>query len=98
MGSIPAGFFGGLTAPQAVQLAGDASRIARLQKLVETHKNVHLQPEEALKISNGFDTNAQDYGSYFGRRNFRDKDHPDFRPVPTWESASGVPPLPEDRR
>jgi len=87
-----------MLAPQAVQLAGDSSRIARLQKLVEAHKNVHLQPEEVLRISNWVDTNAQYYGSYFGRRNLKDKDHPDFRPVPTWESAIGIPPLPEERR
>jgi hypothetical protein len=32
----------------------------------------------------------------YGRRNLQDKDHPDFRPVPTWESALGIPPLPDD--
>lgn len=87
-----------MLAPQAVRLAGDASRIARLQKLVRSHQDVHLQPDELLRISNWVDTNAQYYGSYFGRRNLKDKDHPNFRPVPTWESAIGIPPLPEDRR
>ena len=39
------------------------------------------------------DGNAPYYGSYFGRRNIKYRDHPNFRPIPTFESASGVPPL-----
>ena len=57
-----------------------------------------LKPEELLKISNWVDTNAQFYGSYYGRRNIKDKGHPNFRPVPTWESAIGIPPLPDEKR
>jgi len=84
--------------PGKVQLAGDEARTERLAKLVESHKDVNLKPEELLKISNWVDTNAQYYGSYYGRRNLKDKAHPKFRPVPTWESAIGIPPLPEDER
>jgi hypothetical protein len=81
-----------MLAPKAVQLAGDSARLGRLARLVQAHRDVHLQPDELLRISNWVDTNAQYYGSYFGRRNLKDKDHPDFRPVPTWESAIGIPP------
>ena len=87
-----------MLAPDKVQLSSDSSRIERLDKLVESHNDVRLAPEELLKISNWVDTNAQYYGSYYGRRNLKDKAHPNFRPVPTWESAIGIPPLPEDRR
>lgn len=38
------------------------------------------------------DANAHYYGSYFGRRNIAYRDHPDFLPVPTLESAMGVQP------
>jgi len=78
-----------MLAPDKVQFSGDAARLARL---VAAHKEVHLQPEELLKITNWVDTNAQFYGSYFGRRNLADQNAPDFRPVPTWESAIGHPP------
>ena len=54
-----------------------------------------MQTERTFVNSNWVDTNAQYYGSYYGRRNSQDKDHPDFRPVPTWESALGIPPAPE---
>ncbi|MEI7910336.1 MAG: hypothetical protein WCK77_11920, partial [Verrucomicrobiota bacterium] len=87
-----------MLAPDKVRLKGDPARLERLKKLVDTHREVHLKPEELLKISNWVDTNAQYYGSYYGRRNLQDKEHPDFRPVPTWESAIGIPPLPEDQR
>jgi hypothetical protein len=84
--------------PGAIRLSGDRARMARLEKLITTHEELSLTPEELLKISNWVDTNAQYYGSYFGRRNLKDKDHPNFRPTPTWSSALGIPPLPDDER
>ena len=68
-------------------------------KLAKVHEKVDLKPEELLKISNWVDTNAQYYGSYWGRKNLQYKDHPNFRPVPTFETASSyVSPIPEDKR
>lgn len=88
-----------MLAPDKVALPGDdPARMERLDRLVEAHKDVQLKPEELLKISNWVDTNAQYYGSYYGRRHIQHADHPNFRPVPTWESARGVPPLPEECR
>lgn len=84
--------------PGTIKLTGDRARMERLEKLVEQHKELKLSPEEILKISNWVDTNAQYYGSYYGRRNIKDKDHPNFRPVPSWSSAKGIPPLPEEKR
>jgi len=84
--------------PDAIRLKGDPARMKRLEKLIETHEELRLTPEELLKISNWVDTNAQYYGSYYGRRNLKDKDHPNFRPTPTWASAMGISPLPDDER
>jgi len=84
--------------PQAVQLTGNEKRLARLAKLTKTHNDLRLRPEELLKLSNWVDTNAQYYGSYYGRRNLKDRRHPNFRPVPTWASAIGIAPLPNNER
>jgi len=85
--------------PDKVKLPGeDPKRAERLKKLVESHKKVKMRPEEILKISNWVDTNAQYYGSYYGRRNLQYKDHKNFRSFPSISSARGVPPLPEEER
>ena len=87
-----------MLAPDKVKLANpkDAKRAA---KLAQTHKDVKLTPEQLLKITNWVDTNAQYYGAWWGRRNLRHKDHPNFRPVPTFATArSMTSPLPEDER
>jgi hypothetical protein len=70
----------------AVRLA-DPEHEARARKLAGTHRDVHLTPEELLKVTNWVDTNAQFYGTYFGRKNLAHKSHPAFRPVPTFEMA-----------
>ncbi|MBI5684974.1 MAG: LamG domain-containing protein [Verrucomicrobia bacterium] len=44
------------------------------------------------------DANVPFYGSYFGRRHIRYQKRPDFRPVPTLASASGVMPDPAQHR
>jgi hypothetical protein len=67
--------------------------------LAETHKDVKLTPAELLKITNWVDTNAQYYGAWWGRRNLTYRGHPNFRPVPTFESArSMTSPIPEKQR
>jgi hypothetical protein len=58
------------------------------------HHDVKLSREEFIKLVTWVDANAPFYGSYFGRRNIRYKNRPDFRPVPTLASASGVMPEP----
>jgi hypothetical protein len=53
-----------------------------------------LSRTEFIKLVTWVDSNAQYYGSYYGRRNLQYKDHPNFRPVPTFENAvSTVAPL-----
>jgi len=58
----------------------------------EGHYDAKLSAEEMARLVTWADANAPYYGSYFGRRNLKYKDHPDFRPTPTLESASGTPP------
>jgi hypothetical protein len=75
-----------------VELADEAAA-ERAKKLAKLHQRIHLAPEDLLKLSNWVDTNCQFYGSYWGRRNLRYRDLPDFRPVPTLEAAcSPLPP------
>ena len=83
--------------PDKVHLA-DPKLARRAAELAGKHKDLRIAREDMIRLTNWVDTNGQYYGSYFGRRNLRYKDHPNFRPTPTWESAIGVPPLPEDKR
>ena len=77
----------------------DKEQAAHATRLAEVHKKVNLAPEELLRISNWVDTNAQYYGSYWGRRNLQYKEHPNYRPVPTFDVAqSHVSPIPEEER
>ena len=58
----------------------------------EGHYDVQLSQGELVRLITWSDANAPYYGSYFGRRNLTYRDHPDFRPIPTLQSASGIPP------
>lgn len=67
--------------------------------LAKAHEDVKMKPEELLKITNWVDTNSQFYGTYWGRKNIKYKDHPNYRPTPTFEEAvSTICPTPEDER
>jgi len=68
------------------------------KKVLEAHKKLKLTPEEILRITNFIDTNAQFYGTYYGRKGLAHKDHPNFRPTPSWESAIGIQTVPDDKR
>ncbi|MBI5684219.1 MAG: hypothetical protein HZC54_03995 [Verrucomicrobia bacterium] len=78
---------------------GDPAQAARAARLAAAHKDVvaRLRPEEFLRIANWVDTNCQFYGSYWGRRNLRFKNEPDFRRPPSFAVACSLsPPRPED--
>ncbi|MCX7043862.1 MAG: hypothetical protein NTX50_00050, partial [Candidatus Sumerlaeota bacterium] len=60
--------------------------------VLKGNKEYKLTREELIRLFTWVDTNAQYYGSYFGRRNLKNKNLPDFRPVPTLASALGTPP------
>ena len=58
-----------------------------IQTILAGHKDVKLSPEEMIKLTTWVDANAQYYGTYYGRKNIVYKDHPDFRPLPTFAEA-----------
>jgi len=68
---------------------------SRLWKyLGEDHYQVKLSLAERVRVTTWIDSNGQYYGSYYGRKNLRFADRPDFRPVLTFEeSHSNTPPL-----
>jgi hypothetical protein len=70
----------------------DPAQAERARKLAETHKDIKLTNEELLRVTNWVDTNGQYYGTYWGRRNLKYKDLPDFRPAPTFEMARSMTP------
>jgi hypothetical protein len=45
----------------------------------------NLTREEFIKIVTWIDANVPYYGTYRGKRDLRDKDHPDFRALPLAE-------------
>ena len=78
--------------PKAAEIA------AKLAKVHEKGK-VNLPLEDMIRLQTWVEANGQYYGSYYGRRNLKYKDHPNFRPIPTFENARlTVAPLPEDKR
>jgi hypothetical protein len=102
---MPAKSFGSHTsilvsmlAPDKVQLVNQEDN-KRAVELAEKHKEIKLTKEELLRITNWVDTNAQFYGMYWGRKNLKYKDHPNYRPIPTFERASSmVSQIPESTR
>ncbi len=77
----------------------DPKKAETAARLAAKHKDLKLKPEELLKITNWVDTNSQFHGSYWGRKNLRYKDHPNFRPAPTYEVAQSMTsPIPEEKR
>jgi len=75
------------------KLADHAARLAK------QHEDIKLSQEEMVRITTWVDSNGQYYGSYWGRRNTQHKEHPNYRPVPTFETAlSYTSPIPEEQR
>jgi hypothetical protein len=61
-----------------------------IQKLRAGHNDIQLSREEMLKITTWVDSNAQYYGTWYGRRSLEYKDHPTFRRLPTFAEAVGT--------
>ncbi len=68
------------------------------QRMLAAHAELDLGPAEILRITNFIDTNAQFYGTYYGRKGLQYRDHPNFRPQPSWESAIGIQTVPDELR
>jgi len=88
----------GILAPGKVHMRDN--KLAEIAaRLAAKHDHLKLKREEVLRITNWIDTNSQYYGMYWGRKNLRYKDHPNFRPKPTFERAvSMVSQIPEEER
>ena len=92
---LPAYSLGARTSVLAAMLSrgkitlADAAQQARAEKMAKKHEDVvaKLRDEEILPLTNWIDTNCQYYGSWWGRRDLRQKEAPDFRRVPTFEEA-----------
>ena len=50
--------------------------------LRDGHSKVKLTREELIKLVTWIDANVPYYGTYRGKRNLQDKDHPDYRALP----------------
>ena len=85
---------------EAVPPYSHGSHRSRLVKVLkEGHYDVKLSRQEWIKLVTWIDCGAPYYGSYYGRRNLKYRGERDFRPVPTVESACGIPPdYPELRK
>ena len=102
---VPARSYGAQNSVLAAMLAPDKITLKDpgqakwADELAKAHEDVSLSPDEFLKITNWIDTNGQFYGMYWGRKNLQYKEHPNFRPVPTFaRAASLVSQLPEEER
>ena len=79
----------GNVAPLGPRMLGShASRLITV--LRQGHYNVTLSRAEWVQLVTWVDANGPFYGSYFGRRNLIYQHLPDFRPIPTLESALGT--------
>ena len=61
-------------------LGSHASKLVKL--LRDGHEDTKLSRQEFIRLVTWIDANSPYYGSYFGRRNLKHRDHPDFRPLP----------------
>jgi hypothetical protein len=59
------------------------SRASKLVKLLdEGHYEVKMPVEDWVRLTTWIDSNGQYYGTYFGRKNIKYQNLPDFRPTP----------------
>lgn len=66
------------------------STTAPLVKLLrEGHYDVQLSEAEMIRLTTWIDSNAQYYGSYWGRKTLVHQKHPNFRPKVTFAQAIG---------
>ena len=79
------------------RLGAHASQLSAY--LTADHYDVDMTPAERIRVTTWIDSNGQYHGSYFGRKNLRYLDHPNFRPKLTFEqSQANIPPLAEEFR
>jgi len=63
------------------------------------HYDVKLTPAQRVAVTTWIDSNGQYYGSYYGRKNLKYREHANFRPVLSFEQSHAcTPPLAEALR
>jgi len=78
---------------EAVPPYSHGSHRSKLVDLLKAgHYKAKLSRQEWIKLVTWIDCGAPYYGSYYGRRHVRYRGQPDFRPVPTLDSACGIRP------
>jgi mono/diheme cytochrome c family protein len=85
---------GALSSPLGAMLRGeqqtawDNEEVNRYtEKLSQKHKDLRLSEAEILVFTNWLDVNCQYYPAYWGRKNEKYRDSPDFRPAFSFEEA-----------
>ncbi|MHC4249794.1 MAG: HzsA-related protein [Planctomycetota bacterium] len=63
------------------------SRLIKALREGKQHADLELPQSAFVRLATWVDASGVYYGSYWGRRHIRYKDHPFFRPVPTFEEA-----------
>lgn len=63
------------------------SPLIRTLRKTAVHRDLGLPPEAFVRLSTWVDASGVFYGSYWGRRHLDHRDHPFFRPTPTFEEA-----------
>lgn len=58
-----------------------------LKYLGTDHYEVALTLDERVRVTTWIDSNGQYHGSYYGRKNLRFADHPEFRPILSFEQS-----------
>jgi hypothetical protein len=91
---IPPYHTGALSSPLGAMIRGERQTAWEMdgvnlytEKLTQNHKDLHLTEAEKMMITNWLDINCQFYPAYWGRKNERYRDSPDFRPVFTFDEA-----------
>ncbi|MHC4171198.1 MAG: HzsA-related protein, partial [Planctomycetota bacterium] len=80
-------------------IGSHASRFITVLREGEQHKDLNLPLADFARLATWVDASGVYYGSYWGRRRLKYRNHPNFRPIPTFDEAlSTVCPLPVDQR
>ncbi|MCP4783023.1 MAG: hypothetical protein GY903_15080 [Fuerstiella sp.] len=75
--------------PYVPPLTLGSHRSKLIDVLREGHYDVQLPQADFVKLVTWIDANSPYYGTYFGRRNLKYRDHPDFRPQPDALTQAG---------
>lgn len=74
-------------------LGSHASRLIKRIEDPNSPCHVNMTLEDRIRLTTWVDSNGQYYGSYFGKKDIRYQEDPEFRPEPTFEETqTSIPP------